>query len=135
MAGQGPSKAPCVSASMGNGDRIRKPARFGAKGSSLCGQTQVLVWLNAVRAIRAWKQTVAVLVAPPVVTIVLVLLQLLANVVVDKEGASRTLCLQPALPPSSPLGLDQHLLLRLWNLSPICLSSCVWFATIGAQLR
>ena len=46
----------------------------------------MLVWLNAVRALRAWKQTVAILVAPPVVTIILVLLQLLANVVVDKEG-------------------------------------------------
>jgi len=73
---------------MGKAARGRKVARFGEKGSTLCGQTKVLVWLNAVRAIRAWKQTVAVLVAPPVVTIVLVLLQLLANVVVDKEGAN-----------------------------------------------
>ncbi len=63
-----------------------KRPTFAAKGSTLCGQTSVLVWLNAVRALRAWKQTVAILVAPPVVTIILVLLQLLANVVVDKEG-------------------------------------------------
>ncbi|KAA0158429.1 hypothetical protein FNF31_02424 [Cafeteria roenbergensis] len=62
-----------------------KRPTFAAKGSTLCGQTSVLVWLNAVRALRAWKQTVAILVAPPVVTIILVLLQLLANVVVDKE--------------------------------------------------
>ena len=70
---------------MARSSAAKRPT-FASKGSTLCGQTSVLVWLNAVRALRAWKQTVAILVAPPVVTIILVLLQLLANVVVDKEG-------------------------------------------------
>lgn len=70
---------------MARSSAAKRPT-FASKGSTLCGQTSVLVWLNAVRALRAWKQTVAILAAPPVVTIILVLLQLLANVVVDKEG-------------------------------------------------
>ena len=62
--------------------------RFRKGGSTICGQVSVLVWLNLVRAMRT-PQTLAVLAAPAVVTIVLVLLQQLANVVVAHEGESR----------------------------------------------
>jgi ABC-type multidrug transport system ATPase subunit len=60
-------------------------SRVGKEGSTLCEQLRALVWLNSVRSLRSWKQTLAIILAPPIVVTVLVLLQQLANVVVDKE--------------------------------------------------